>query len=355
MSIDVRRRDIGLGSFKLVTLAEARAKAFENQKAARIGGRDPLAEKRKARTPTFQEAAEKTFEANRGRWRSDVTARNWERGMKKHVLPFIGDIPVDQLTRENVLRVLTSIWTSKPEIARKQRNRIRAVLSWCQAHGFIEHNVAGEMIDGALPSQPAVKAHFRALPYQEVPEALQTVEASNSGLAAKAAFRFMVLTACRSGEVRGATWNEINIKEQEWRIPGERMKTGIDHRVPLSDAALDVLERIRMLDDGSGLIFPSPARPGRPLSDMTFTKVLRDNGLAEKTTGHGFRTSFRTWASERTNADHAVMELCLAHAVGDKVERAYARSDLLVKRRRLMDGWATYITGTGADVVRLHR
>ena len=354
LTINGKRHDIGLGSFKLVTLAEARDMAFENRKAARIHKRDPLAEKRKAKLPTFREAAEKTFEANRARWRSEITARNWERGMKKHVLPIIGDLPVGKITRENVLRVLTPIWTSKPEIARKQRNRIRTILSWCQAHGYVEHNVAGEMIDGALPSQPAVKEHFRALPYQEVPAALQTVEASNSGLSAKAAFRFMVLTACRSGEIRGAVWSEVDIGAREWRIPGTRMKTGKEHRVPLSDAAMAVLEQVRILNDGSDLIFPSPARPGKQLSDMTFTKILRDNGLADKTTGHGFRTAFRVWASERTNADHAVMELCLAHAVGDKVERAYARSDLYDRRRILMKHYAAFLTGAGADVVQLH-
>ena len=353
--INGKRRDLGLGPFPVVTLDEAKAVALENRRLLRAGG-DPLAEKRKARTPTFQEATEKTFEANRARWRSEVTARNWEQGMKKHVLPIIGDTPVDQITRENVLRILTPIWTSKPEIARKQRNRIRTVLSWCQAHGYIEHNVAGEMIDGALPAMPAVKEHFRALDYREVPAALETVEESTSGLAAKLCFRFLVLTACRSGEVRSATWSEIDMEAREWRIPASRMKNSIEHRVPLSDAALAVLERARILYDGSGLVFPSSARQGRPLSDMTMTKILRTTGLAYKTTGHGFRSSFRDWASERTNTDHAVMELCLAHTVGNSVERAYARSDLLAKRRLLMDQWAAYATGaSSANVVELRR
>ena len=353
--INGKRRDLGLGPFPVVTLDEAKAVALENRRLLRAGG-DPLAEKRKARTPTFQEATEKTFEANRARWRSEVTARNWEQGMKKHVLPIIGDTPVDQITRENVLRILTPIWTSKPEIARKQRNRIRTVLSWCQAHGYIEHNVAGEMIDGALPAMPAVKEHFRALDYREVPAALETVEESTSGLAAKLCFRFLVLTACRSGEVRSATWSEIDMEAREWRIPASRMKNSIEHRVPLSDAALAVLERARILYDGSGLVFPSSARQGRPLSDMTMTKILRTTGLADKTTGHGFRSSFRDWASERTNTDHAVMELCLAHTVGNSVERAYARSDLLAKRRLLMDQWAAYATGaSSANVVELRR
>ena len=348
-----KRYNKGLGGFPLVSLAEARDKAFQNRKIARSGG-NPFAALRKAGLPTFEQAAEKTFEANRARWRSEKTAKNWEQGLKKHVLPVIGELRVDEIGREDVLRILAPIWTTKPEVARKQRNRIRAVLAWCQAHGFIEHNVAGEMIDGALPAMPAIRAHYRALPYPEVPALLETVDASNSSLAAKLCFRFLVLTAARSGEARGATWSEIDLEEREWCIPGSRMKAGVEHRVPLSDVALAVLEQAQILHDGSDLVFPSSFKPGKPLSDMTMTKLLRDNGLAEKTTCHGMRAAWRSWAMTCTNADHAVMELCLAHAVGNSVVRAYARSDLLTKRRRLMDQWAAYITGTNADVVQLH-
>ena len=244
-----KRHDVGLGGFPTVSLAEARELAFENRKLVRAGG-DPLALKRKAKMPTFRDAAVKTFEANRARWRSEKTVKNWEQGMNKHVLPIIGELRVDRIGREDVLRILTPLWTSKPEVARKQRNRIRAVLSWCQAHGFIEHNVAGEMIDGALPTMPAVKKHFRALPYRDVPAALETVETSGASLAAKLCFRFLVLTATRSGEARGATWSEIDLGTKEWRIPANRMKAGIEHRVPLSNAALAVLAQAQMLRDG---------------------------------------------------------------------------------------------------------
>ncbi len=353
ITINRKRRNIGLGGYPTVSLAEARDKAFQNRKLARSGG-DPLKEKQKAKLPSFEQAAEKTFETNRACWRSEKTAKNWEQGMKKHVLPVIGELRVDQIGREDVLRILTPIWTTKPEVARKQRNRIRAVLSWCQAYGFIEHNVAGEMIDGALPAMPAVKEHFRALPYQEVPAALETVEASGASLAAKLCFRFVVLTATRSGEARGATWSEIDFETKEWRIPAIRMKAGIEHRVPLSDAALAVLEQAQILRDGSDLIFPSSVKRGRPLSDMALTKVLRTTGLAKLTTIHGLRSSYRDFASECTNAPHAVMELSLAHKVGPAVEQAYARSDLLAKRRQLAEQWATYVTVRNADVVRLY-
>ena len=169
------------------------------------------------------------------------------------------------------------------------------------------------------------------------------MDGSKASKAAKLCLRFLILTAARSGEARGATWVEVDSEAREWRIPGERMKGGAGHRVPLSDAALVVLERARALDDGSGLIFPSPLRPGRPLSPMTLTKILRDQGLAERGTVHGFRSSFRDWCAE-TGKPREVAEAALAHTVGG-VEGAYFRSDLYARRRVLMDQWAAFLTG----------
>ena len=349
--IQGKRRDIGLGSYPTVSLAEARELALRNRKLARAGG-DPHAEMRKTNMPTFQEAAEKTFESNRPRWRNGKHVYNWMQGMRKYVFPAIGDLRVDHIGREQVLRILTPIWSKRPGTARKLRQRIRTVFSWCQAHGYIEHNVAGEVINGALPAMPTVKANFRALPYHEVPAALETVDASQSSLPAKLCFRFLVLTAARSGEAMGATWSEIDFEAKEWRIPGERMKTGVEHRVPLSDAALAVLEQAQALRGSSDLIFASNTRPHSPLSNMTLTKILRTTGLAEFATVHGFRSSFRTWASEMTDAPHAVMELALSHSVGSAVEQAYARSNLLEKRRRIMRQWAAFVVSNGSDVVR---
>ena len=345
-----KRQNIGLGGYPSVGLAEAREIAKRNRQIARAGG-DPLAEMRKANTPTFESAAKKTFEANLPRWKNGKHIYNWMRGMEKYVFPVVGDLRVDQIGREHVLRILTPIWATKPGTARKLRQRIRTVFSWCQAHGHIEHNVAGEMINGALPAMPTVKANFRALPYHEVPAALQIVEASQSSLSAKLCFRFITLTAARSAEARGAVWSEIDLKAREWRIPGERMKNGVEHRVPLSDAALAVLDQAQALRGTTDLIFASNTRPHSPLSNMTLTKILRTSGLAEKTTVHGLRSAFRTWAAEQTDAAHAVMELALSHSVGSAVEQAYARSDLLEKRRRLMVQWAEYIVGSGEEKV----
>lgn len=354
--IDGRRRDIGLGGFPVVTLAEARDMALDNRRLIRAGG-DPLAEKRKATMPTFRAAAEKYFAANRPRWRNAKAAKAWLARLEKHAFKRLGNMPVDRIGRDDVLRVLTPIWTAKPETARKLRQGIQGTLGWAQAHGFVEHNVAGEAISGALPSMPSVKEHLRALPYGEVADALAAIAASESSPAAKLCLRFVVLTAVRNGEARGATWHEIDFDAAEWRIPASRMKTRKDeHRVPLSDAAIKVLKEAWSLRDDSGLVFPSPTRRGAALSDMTLTKILRTIDLADRATVHGFRSTFRDWASECTNADHAVMEMCLAHKVGSAVERSYARSDLLEKRRALMQGWADFVTGSPADkVVRLHR
>lgn len=200
---------------------------------------------------------------------------------------------------------------------------------------------------------PRLKAHLRALPYREVSAALATVEASKASLASKLCLRFLVLTAARSGEARGATWDEVDEATGEWRIPGSRMKAGVEHRVPLSDAAVESLEQARVLHDGSGLIFPSSVKPGHPMSDMTLTQVLRKTGLAERSTVHGFRSAFRDWAAECTSAPHAVMELSLAHAVGSSVEQAYARSDLIEKRRVLMQAWADFVAGDASEMLPL--
>ena len=347
-----KRRTLGLGPFPLVSLAEAREASFELRRTVRRGG-DPIAERRARDVLTFEAAALATYETLRPRWRDLKTAKNWLQGMEKRAFPALGAMPVDRIGREDVLRVLTPIWTSRPEVARKLRQRIRATFEWAQAHGHCTDNPAGEGINGALPSMPSVKAHFRSLPYTEVAAALDVIDASTARGPAKLALRFVGLTAARSGEVREARWSEIDMEARLWTVPGSRMKTGAEHRVPLSDAALAVLEDARALAGRSALVFPSALRPGRPMSDMTLTKVLRDNGLADRATVHGFRASFRSWASEKTNAPHAVMKLCLSHAVGDAVERAYARSDLLDKRRRLMDQWAAYLTARRADVVRI--
>ncbi|MDE0363123.1 MAG: integrase arm-type DNA-binding domain-containing protein [Rhodospirillaceae bacterium] len=336
-----RRRDIGLGGYPVVSLAKARTRAMANRVAI-ADGIDPLAEKRRANTPTFRAAAVATFEANRPRWRSERTARAWMQSLEKHAFPEIGGLRVNGIAQDDVLRILKPLWHTRPQLARKLRQRIRATLQWCQAHGHLVNNVAGEAIDGALPAMPAVKAHYRALPWAEVGSALDAIRNASVSESSRLCFEFLVLTAARSGEALAAGWDEIDLDVREWRIPAERMKTGEAHAVPLGDAALRTLEAARGLG-GERFVFPSPVRRGRPLGESSLLHILRKTGLAERATVHGFRSTFRSWAGECTDADHAVMELCLAHTVGSAVERAYARSDLMDKRRALLAAWAQAI------------
>ena len=342
ITVDGRRRDIGLGGYPTISLAQARRRASGNREA--IGnGKDPIAEKRRPSTPTFCEAAHAVHEANKPRWSNGSHTRAWIQTLERHAFPKIGSKPVDTIGRTDVLAVLTPIWSTRPETARRVRQRMRTIFRWAMANELIEANPAGEAIDGALPSMPKVKAHLRALPYHEVGSALSTVDASQTSPASKHCLKFLVLTSARSGEARGATWDEIDIEGATWTIPGSRMKAGSEHRVPLSAQARDVLMLARELEDGSGLCFPSPLRPGRMLSDMTLTKVLRKAGLADRATVHGFRTSFKTWTMEQTDTPWAVGEAALAHQLGGSVEQAYARSDLFDRRRVLMQQWADYL------------
>ncbi len=351
ITIHGKRRDIGLGSFKLISLSKARQRALINRVLVAEGG-DPLAEKRKAKMPTFREGAIKTYAALKPRWRNDKHAKNWMQIMEKYAIPVIGSEPIDRIGREDVLRILTPLWSKRAETARRLRQKMRAVFRWAQAHGFIENNPAGEMIDGALPKQRAIKEHFRALHYKDVAGALDTIAASGASLPAKLALRFLILTAARTGEILGATWDEVDVETKTWIIPADRMKMTRAHRIPLSDAALDVLEQARILDDTSGLVFPSVSRPGKPMSNMTLTKLLKDNGLADRATVHGFRSSFRDWCAD-TGKPREIAEAALAHVVKG-TEGAYFRSDLFERRRALMSQWADYLTGRRADVVKLH-
>ena len=342
ITVDGRRRDIGLGGYPKVSLGQARKRASDNREA--IGnGKDPVAEKRRPSTPTFSEAAHIVHDANKPRWRNGSHTRAWIQTLERHAFPKIGNKHIDTISRTDVLTVLTPIWSTRPETARRVRQRMRTIFRWAMANELIETNPAGEAIDGALPSMPKVKAHLRALPYQDVGSALRTVDASQTSPASKHCLKFLVLTAARSGEARGATWDEIDLNGATWTIPGSRMKTGTEQRVPLSDQAIEVLTLARQLEDGSGLCFPSPLRPGRMLSDMTITNILRKTGLADRATVHGFRTSFKTWTMEQTDTPWAVGEAALAHQLGGSVEQAYARSDLFDRRRTLMQQWADYL------------
>ena len=297
--VNGKRCDLGLGRFPDVSLAQARDRCADNRKII-ADGIDPRERKFEAAAVTFREAAGIVHEHNRPTWRNEKHAVSWWQTLERHALPRIGNLPITEIDRAAVLDVLLPIWTSKPETARRVRQRMRTVFSFYQALEVIEHNPAGEAINAALPKTPRFKAHLRSLPYRELGAALETVEASNASPASKLCLRFLVLTAARLGEARATTWDEIDADAATWTIPGERMKAGAEHRVPLSAQTLDVLARAGTLDDGSGLVFPSPLRKGQALSDMTLTKVLKVAGLHDRATVHGMRTSFKTWTMEQT-------------------------------------------------------
>lgn len=337
--INGKRREIGLGGFPAVSLSKAREKAQENKRLV-ASGVDPTAKKERRVVPTFAEAARECHQGNVPRWRNKRHAKAWLATLEKYAFPVMGNLPVNQIEKSHVLAALTPIWGSKQETARRVRQRIRTTFKWAMAHDFVENNPAGEAIDGALPPMPKFKAHFKAVPYQEVPEAMRTVADSNATLAVKLCFEFAVYTAARSGEARGATWEEMRLEAREWRIPASRMKAGEEHRVPLSQPAMDILAQAAALRDDSGLVFPSPT--GKMLSDSTVSKLLRENAVDG--VPHGFRSSFRDWAEENTDASWAAMEKSLAHTVGSDAERSYARSDLMDQRRKLMDAWAEYLS-----------
>lgn len=344
-----KRTELGLGSPSLVTLAEARAQALENRKLARAGG-DPLQAKRKAQAVlTFEEAARKVHEMHRPTWKNEKHAAQFITTLETYAFPRLGKLKVADVSTADVLAVLTPIWTEKNETARRVRQRIGTVMKWAVAQGWRQDNPA-ESITQALPKVAAQAEHRKALPYAEVAHCLEVVRGSKAGAVTKAALEFLVLTASRSGEVREARWSEIDLGNRLWEVPAERMKMKRPHRVPLSARAIEVLAEAKALNDGSDLVFPG-TRMGRPLSDMTLSKLVKELGF--KVDIHGFRTSFRTWAQERTNFPREVAEAALAHLSGDAVERAYARSDVFEKRGKMMDAWAAYLAEKRDNVVRI--
>jgi integrase len=351
-----KRRDIGLGSAADVSLAEARAAVVDVRRAIREG-RDPVAEKRarKAeRIPTFREAALRVHAEHTPSWRNPKHAAQWLSTLERHVFPELGNMLVSDVSGPMVRDVLSKIWLVLPETARRVRQRIGTVLDWAHAKGWRESEAPLRAISRGLPKQPKKGKHFAAIPWADVPGFLvKLAETPRAGEPVRLALEFLILTAVRSGEMRGARWGEIDCEAKQWRIPAKRMKSGKAHTVPLSARALAILGRmteLRTSDDGNALVFEG-AKPGRPLSDMTLTMLLRRMGT--NCTVHGFRSSFRDWAAEATNFPREVAEAALAHALADRVEAAYRRSDLLEKRRKMMEAWAGYCGGGAGRVVSL--
>ena len=335
LRIGDRLISLGLGSYPVTTLAKARSKALENARAA-VEGADPRV--KKSVVPKFAEAAKVVIDIHRATWKdAGRTAQIWTSSLDTHAMPLLGRKRVSEITTADVLAVLMQIWHDKPETARRVKHRIGAVMRWAVAQGFRDDNPAGDAITGALPRPGAVRRHQRALHHSKVKGAIEHVKGSDAWPASKLCFEFLTLTATRSGEARGARWDEIDLDRRVWIVPSERMKSTAEHRVPLSDRAISILREAADLFDGSGLVFPSVT--GKTLSDSTLSKLLRELGVGA--VPHGFRSSFRDWCAD-SGQPREIAEAALAHTVRG-IEGAYFRSDLFERRRQVMDDWADYI------------
>jgi integrase len=349
-SRDGKARWMGLGSVRHVSLANAR-KLVSAARVELIQGNDPVAVKQKRRVEqrleaakaiTFKQVAADYIKEHQVDWRNPKHAVEWENTLARYVYPTIGDLPVGAIDTQLVLKCLNPIWTEKAETARRVRGRIEAVLDAATVmeqregpnparwRGHLSHKLSAG-------SQRKVK-HHAALPYAEIGTFMEELHRCE-GVAARA-LEFAILTASRTGEVIGAAWSEIDLRARLWVVAAHRMKAGREHRVPLSASAMAVLGRMEAHRQGD-VVFPSLGR-NRQMSNMAMLKVLETMGRRHEITVHGFRSTFRDWAAERTNFPREVAEMALAHAIGDAVEAAYRRGDLFEKRRRLMDAWAEF-------------
>jgi integrase len=363
-----RARAMGLGPMELVSLAEARAAALECRKMLHQG-RDPIEAKRAAQAAaradkarlahTFAEVAEAFIRAHEPSWRSEVHWLQWRQSIANHANPVIGAMPIAAVDMAAVMRVLTPLWTAKPQTASRLRGHLEAIIAHAVVRGLhpgpnpaVWKNHLQRLLPA--PGKVARVEHHAALDWREMPRFVRDLRGIHG--AAARCLEALVLTACRSAETRLMRWGELDLAAKVWTIPAARMKAGREHRVPLSDAAVHVVEQMRPFrpaDDarGDGLVFPS-RRAGEPLTNTALLVTLRRMGFGSETT-HGMRSAFRDWCAEATNHPREVAEMALAHAVGDATERAYARGDLFQKRRRLMDDWADYCAKAPAEVVAL--
>jgi integrase len=353
-TINGKRREWGLGAAADIGLADVREKAATYRRKINEGV-DPAEERRRLeaarmaeeqvqRTPTFRETALEVHREHSPSWKNQKDVKHWLASLERYAFTVIGETPIDEVTGPMVRDILASIWLSKPDMARKLRQRIATILDVAHGKGYRDHEAPRRSMVTGLPKQPKVK-HFAAMPWRNVPAFIADMpERLRANERILRAIQFTILTASRSAEVRKATWGEIDLDTAVWTRPAKHMKAGDEHIVPLSRQAIELLG-----DPGEGLLFPG-LKSGNTLSDMTFTMPLRRAKL--DCTVHGFRSSFRDWCSEATSTPWEVAEACLAHVVGDQTERAYARSDLLEKRRAVMQQWADFCGGAD-NVTRL--
>jgi len=359
--LDRRPRWMGLGPLALYSLAEARARAHDARRK-RHEGIDPIEARRAerarqrldaAKAITFKQCAETFIASHRAGWRNGKHAGQWSATLSTYAYPIIGALPVQAIDTGLVLKVLELIWKAKPETASRLRGRLENILDLAKVRGYRDGENPARWrghLDKLLPPPSKVRQveHHAFLPYAELPGFLVALR-EQEGIAAYA-LEFLTLTAARTSEVIGARWREMNLLDKTWTVPATRMKARREHRIPLSARALDILkgmQGIRSNDDPDTFVFTG-RKPGAPLSNMVFLMLMRRMGRSDLT-AHGFRATFKTWASECTSFQNEIAEAALAHVIGDKVEQAYRRGDLFEKRRRLMQKWATFCTTAPAQ------
>lgn len=343
-----RRREIGLGSAKIVSVAVVRKTALQNLILVNEG-KDPIEEKRKDNVILkFEDAARIVYETNRPSWRNAKHAAQFISTLETYAFPVISNTPVNEINSAHILKILSPIWVTKEETAKRVRQRLSTVLRWCVAKRWRIDDPADISIIQALPRQSKKVLHRKSISYDDVAGFIETVSNSYAEKSTKLGLEFLILTAARSGEVRHAQWEEI--EGSLWTIPETRMKAGIAHRVPLSFRCLDILEEAKQMSRGSDFIFEG-TKKNKPLSENTFNKLMKELGLAVH--AHGFRTSFRTWTQEKTNYPREIAEAALAHSLKNKAEAAYARSDLLEKRSEMMEAWAQYLSANNNNIFSL--
>jgi integrase len=357
-----RRRYCGLGSLLRVTLAEARKRAGE-ARAVLMDGNDPIAIKlgqrtaarlNVARSMTFEKAAAQYIESHRAGW-SPKSTRQWGASLEQYVGPVFGALPVQAIDTPLVMKVIEPLWSTKTVTAARLRGRIEAILDWAATRGFRSGDNPARWdghLENLLPAKIKVAKikHMAAMPYAALPEFMGRLR-QDLAMPARA-LEFVILTASRRAEVLNADWSEIDLTNKVWTIPPARMKAGREHKVPLSDAAVALLSALPARE---GIVFAG-SKAGRPMNDG---RILRLHALGESNvTVHGFRSSFSDWAHERTTFSAEIIELSLAHAVGNAVARAYRRTDLFDRRRALMTAWADFVAGkaqASATVTELRR
>ena len=345
-----RSRDMGLGSLNTVGLAEARKIAAECRRQ-RLQGIDPIEARKSeraqaqldaARSITFDDCRDKFIASHKAAWANDKHSKQWANTLKTYVTPAFGALPVQNVDVALVLKVLEPIWTAKPETASRVRGRIERILDWAKARSLRQGENPARWrghLDILLAPRGKIRRvrHHAALPYAELPSFLLKIRRLDA--VAGRALEFAILTAARTGEVLGARWDEIDLENKIWTVPASRMKAGREHRVPMSTAALAVVERLKVIRQND-FMFPGE-RQNKPLSNMSMLMMLRRIGRQDLTV-HGFRSTFRDWAAEQTNFPREVAEAALAHVIADRTEAAYRRGDLFEKRRSLMADWAVY-------------